>query len=59
MMNAEPHASSSGKYDLSDTNLAFPFLIASAIAAQSSTGSVSLSIRILGDVTEALKAVSI
>ena len=59
MMKAEPPASSSGKYDPSDTILAFPFLIAAAIAAQLSSGSMILSIRILGDDSEASKAVAI
>ena len=56
-MKADPLASSFGKYDPSDTNLAFPFLRASAIAAQSSPGSLSLSRRIFGDSVEALKVV--
>ena len=59
MMNAEPPASFSGKYDPSDAILAFPFLIAASIAAQLSSGRMILSIRILGDYIEASKAVSI
>ena len=58
-MNAEPPASSSGKYDPSDTILVFPFLIAVAIAAQLSSGSMILSTRTLGDDSEASKAAAI
>ena len=46
-MKADPPASSFGNYDPSDTNLAFPFLRASAIAAHSSPGILVLSIRIV------------
>ena len=56
-MKADPPASSYGKYDPSDTNLAFSFLRVSAIAAQSYPGSSSLSGRFFGDSVEVLKAV--
>ena len=56
MMKADPPASFSGKYDPSDTSLAFPVLRASATAVHSSSGSIISSKRILGESIEEVKA---
>ena len=56
IMKADPPASSSGKYNPSDTNLAFPVLRVSATTAHSSPGSMISSIKILGESIEEVKA---